>query len=310
MSHSHSHGQLPKSAEAADARSFISAVSWSAVLRVTQVMSSQISAHHVSWKGISCPHPAEGPGLWQCLCRGNADPVAKHQHCKEVLAPLSMLVFWKRSVEKRWSTILNEHWALFSLDLDVMLVREQSRWAGSRICLLIFLLPISKYRGFGARFSIGTGIKTGISKHFPVITWVFISVLALWNRTKTISPLRGKIRTSHEVASIQEQLLTAYFPFLPWILRLPLAHPQQLKTVLAPVSATVLGQRNQGKTREHRQFRGVFVCTKISFPARKSICPLATLTPCTESFIVFLHWGLLKWKAVFLLTEILQHHLP
>lgn len=77
MSHSHSHGQLPKSAEAADARSFISAISWSVVLRMTQVMSSQTLAHGTSWKGISCPHPAEGLGLWQCLCRGNADPVAK-----------------------------------------------------------------------------------------------------------------------------------------------------------------------------------------------------------------------------------------
>lgn len=37
----------------------------------------------------------------------------------------------------------------------------------------LFLPPISKYRGFWASFSMGTGIKKDLSKYFPVVTWVF-----------------------------------------------------------------------------------------------------------------------------------------
>lgn len=160
--------------------------------------------------------------------QGKFWPYFKTQHCKEVPAPLSILCFWKRMVEKRWSTILNEHWALLFLDLDAMFFRARGGWARSSICLHIFLLPISKYRDFGASFSIGVGVKTDISKYFPVITWVFTSVLAPWNSTEAISPLTKKICTSHEVTSIQDQLLTAHFPFLLWTLRLLLA--QQLNT--------------------------------------------------------------------------------
>lgn len=136
--------------------------------------------------------------------------------------------------------ILNEHWTLVFLNLDVVLSEQK----GDRLCLLIFLLPISKYRGFGASLSIRKGVKTGISKYFPVIPWIFTSVLALWNRAKAISPLRRKICTSCEVTSLQEQLLTAYFSFLLWTLRLLLAHsPADKHRVLAPLSTTVLGQR-------------------------------------------------------------------
>ena len=116
MSHSHSHGQLPKSAEAVDTTSFVGTISRSIVLRVTQVMSSQTSAHHVGeLESNFLPSPSRGAGgdggataSLPSLCQGsrNAGPIAKAQRCKEVSAPLSILIFWKRGMEKRWSTIL------------------------------------------------------------------------------------------------------------------------------------------------------------------------------------------------------------
>lgn len=209
MSHSHSHGQLPKSAEAADTRSFVGTVSWSIVLRVTE-MSSHSSAHHI-WEldRDFLPSPSWGDGggssataSLPCLCqgRGNAGPIAKPQRWEEESAPRSILVFWKRGMEKRWTTILTQLWALHFPDLDafacscLMFMFDQEEGRGGKdpgFVFSSFLPPISKYRGFGASFFMGTGIKTDISKYFPVVPWVFTVVLVPWKSTEVIS-LLGK----------------------------------------------------------------------------------------------------------------------
>lgn len=54
----------------------------------------------------------------------------------------------------------------------------------------LFLPPFSKYRGFWASFSMGTGIKTDISKYFPVVTWVPTAVLVSWKSIEVIPSLR------------------------------------------------------------------------------------------------------------------------
>lgn len=128
MSHSHSHGRLPKSAEAADTESFVGTISCSIVLWLTQVMSSQVSAHHVQeleWNFLPSPSwGARGDGsaiaLLPPLCqgRGNASLIAKHQCYIKIPVPLSILAFGERGIAKRWSTILIWLWALLFLGVD------------------------------------------------------------------------------------------------------------------------------------------------------------------------------------------------
>ena len=120
-----------------------------------------------------------------------------------------------------------------------------------------FLPPIGKYRSFWAGFSIRTGIKTDISKYFPVVTLVFTVVLvplksteALRRKTAMTSLCLSWKEQLHSVTSVQEQLLTAHFSFFPWTLRLLLAHsPAAKHRGSAPLSAVALDQRNRRKTR-------------------------------------------------------------
>lgn len=310
----------------------VGAITQSVVLRVTLVMSSQTSAHHVwEMERDFLPSPSRGAGCdggataslpSLCQGRGNAVPIVEPQRCREVSAPLSTLVFWKRSVEKRWSTILTRLWALLSLDLDAFdcscLMFSRARggkgWAETRICLLIFFLPpFSKYRGFGASFSMGTGIKTDISKYFPVVTWVPTAVLVSWKSREVIPSLRKKPsrvftvplmkEQLHSVMSVQEQLLTAHFPFLPWTLRLLLAHsPAAKHRGSAPLSAAALDQRNGRKT---DNTKGVFARTQYLYQLGSLVAlwQLQLLAQRVSSWML-LQWGPLNWKGVTLLTEL------